>query len=147
MPSPLQGTIERKCTSTQWLVHNTCTPLRAHYSTYESKQDLIVRMDFDFKGSRPCKLFAFESEVVIEKHEEVDKCCFSSSHVECNSPIHETFDAIWVLLASHRELDATIGLELLDRVDAISQAVCFQELFQAPSNVHRNRGPGVVIHL
>ena len=147
MPSPLRDTIERKCTSAQWLVHNTYTPLRAHYSTYESKQDLIVRMDFDFKGSRPCKLFAFESEVVIEKHEEVDKSCFSTSDVEGYAPMYETFDAIWIFLSSYRELDATIGLKLLNSVDAIGQAVCFEKLLQRSSDVHADGGLGVVIHL
>ena len=104
-------------------------------------------MDFNFKGCRACELLALEPQVVIEKHEEVDKSCFSTSDVEGYAPMYETFDAIWIFLSSHRELDATIGLELLDRVDAIGQAVCFQEFFEAPSNVHTDRGPGVVIHL
>ena len=104
-------------------------------------------MNFDFEGSRTCKLLALESQVVIEKHEEVDKSCLSSSHVKGNAPMYETFDAIWIFLSRHCQLDATVGLELLNTVDTISQAVRFQELFQAPSNVHRNRGPGVVIHL
>ena len=92
-------------------------------------------------------MFAFEAQVVFEKHEEVDKCGFSSSHVECNSPIHETFDAIWVPLASHRELDATIGLKLLNSVDAIGQAVCFEKLLQGSSDVRADGGPGVVTYL
>ena len=61
--------------------------------------------------------------------------------------MYETFDAIWIFLSSHRELDTTIRLEFLNGVNAIGQAVRFQELFQAPSDIHRNRGPGVVIHL
>ena len=43
--------------------------------------------------------------------------------------MYETFDAIWIFLSSHRELDTTIRLELLNGVDAIGQAVCFEKLF------------------
>ena len=104
-------------------------------------------MNFDFEGSRTCKLLALEPQVVIEKHKEVDQSCFPPSHVKGNAPMYETFDSIWIFLSSHRELDATIGLELLNTVDTISQAVCFQELFEAPSDVHADGRPGVVIHL
>ena len=104
-------------------------------------------MNFDFEGSRTCKLLALESQVVIEKHEEVDKSCFSTSDVEGYSPMYETFDAIWIFLSGHRELDATIGLKLLNSVDAIGQAVSFEKLLQRSSDVHADRGSGVVIHL
>ena len=82
-------------------------------------------MDFNFKGCRACKLLALESQVGIEKHEEVDKSCLSSSHVKGNAPMYKAINAIWIFLSSHREFDATIGLELLNSVDAIGQAVCF----------------------
>ena len=104
-------------------------------------------MDFNFKGSRACKLLALESQVVIEKHEEVDKSCLSSSHVKGNAPMHKAVDAIWIFLPSHCHLDAAVGLELLDRIDTIGQAVRFQELLHAASDVHTDGGPGVVIHL
>ena len=104
-------------------------------------------MNFDFEGSRTCKLLALESQVVIEKHEEVDKSCLSSSHVKGNAPMHKAINAIWIFLASHRELDTTIGLELLNSVDAIGQAVRFEKLLQRSSDVHADGRPGVVIHL
>ena len=104
-------------------------------------------MDFNFKGCRACELLALEPQVIIEKHEEVDKSCFSTSDVEGYAPMYETFDAIWIFLSRHCQLDATVGLELLNTVDTISQAVRFQELFQAASDVHTDGGPGVVIHL
>ena len=104
-------------------------------------------MDFNFKGCRACELLALEPQVIIEKHEEVDKSCFSTSDVEGYAPMYETFDAIWIFLSSHRELDATIGLKLLNSVDAIGQAVCFEKLLQGSSDVHADERPGVVIHL
>ena len=104
-------------------------------------------MDFNSKGCRACKLLALESQVVIEKHEEVDKSCFSTSDVEGYAPMYEAFDAIRIFLSSHRELDTTIGLELLDCVDAIGQAMRFQKLLQRSSDVHADGRPGVVIHL
>ena len=148
MPSPLQGTIDRNA---QMLITLLTIPIIQHSvligQRTKSKQERIVRMDFNFKGRRACELLALEPQVVIEKHEEVDKSCFSTSDVEGYSPMYETLDAIWIFLSGHRQLNATFGLELLDRVDAIGQAVTFEKFLQGSTDIYANGRPGVVIHL
>ena len=81
-------------------------------------------MDFDFKGRCTCKLLTLEPQVAIEEHEEIDKSCFSSSHVEGDAVLHKTVNALWILGTCHRQLDATLRLQLLNGVDAHTQAVC-----------------------